>query len=291
MRRALSDSPRVHGSVLRGVFAVPLAFTALSLSSSAALLAAPEAAPRAAPAAETTLAVTAAPPEPELDRSPEDANALPATGFEYGLRLGLELPIGDIDGGASVLDGALQTRDGSMGGVSSFGVPVSLDLGYRTSEHWWWGLNAGAGTGPVGSDCPDNASCEWASLRLAAQAMYSLQPASASSIPWFGLSLGYESLRGSVAQSLSVSQDPDASAVSVKAREYLGGPFLSLQGGLDFTLAEHLRIGPFLSGLVGSYLRDQYECPSALGCPGGSGLDEPKVHAWLGLGVRGSNGP
>ncbi|HEX2730787.1 MAG TPA: hypothetical protein VHM70_04250 [Polyangiaceae bacterium] len=239
-----------------------------------------------------TAGASAAPAPVNDNREPPTTGtnrALPETGFEYGLRVGLELPLGQIDKGASIFGGAIQTRSGDLDGVAKLSVPLTLDLGYRADARWWWGLEAGAATGPVGGDCISGASCEWAALRLAAQTIYRFS--SDSQGPWIGLGLGYEWFRGSVSQVISLSDDPNASTAAVKAREYLGGPKLEVLGGLDFELSEHLRLGPYAAGSLGVYLRDLYECPSALLCPTDKGVDDPRLHAWLGLGVRAVNGP
>lgn len=210
---------------------------------------------------------------------------LPATGFEWGLKLGLELPLGDIDAGATIA--GQRVRSGSLSGVAAFRVPVALDLGYRTSDHWWIGAEAGAGLGPTGDDCTASSVCEWSSLRLGAQVLYFFDPHQGSD-PWIGAILGYEWLRGSVTHSLDLSEDQ---TLSVKVRELVSGPQLALQGGLQFRLDDHLKVGPFAAGALGMYLSDSFDCPAALGCPESGGVNEHRVHAWLALGVRGSHGP
>ncbi len=222
-------------------------------------------------------------PEP-----PPDAD-LPEQGFEWGLKLGFELPLGDADGGASVL--GQQIRSGALSGIGSFRVPIGLDLGYRTSQRWWWGLEAGAGLGPAGDDCVDGATCEWSSLRLGAQAIYHLDPAS-SIDPWLGAVLGWEWLRGSAALSVPYVDAAGEEQLGVaKARELLGGPQVALEGGLSTALDDNLALGLFAAAAAGMYLSDDFDCPAQLGCPTDSSVDDKKVHVWLGLGVRGTHGP
>jgi hypothetical protein len=166
-----------------------------------------------------------------------------------------------------------------------------LDLGYRTSRSWWWGLEAGAGLGPAGDDCTDDVECEWSSLRLGAQTMYFFDETDAASA-WIGATLGWEWLRGTVTQTVTLpGQGGQDSMLPVRVEEVLSGPHVSLQGGLPFELAEHLTIGPYVAGALGMYLTDEVICPAGLACPGDRGVDDKQVHAWLALGVRGSHGP
>jgi hypothetical protein len=72
--------------------------------------------------------------------------------------------------------------------------------------------------------------------------------------------------------------------------ETLGGPELTVQAGLDFELEPGLGLGPYVSGSVGQYLSDSYDC-DGVACPTGSDVQGSATHAWLGVGVRGSYSP
>ncbi len=226
------------------------------------------------------------------DSSTGDSNAdtLPETGFEWGMKLGVELPFGQTDG-AGVSVRGIEYRSGDLGGVALLNVPIALDLGYRTSRSWWWGLEVGAGLGPTGDDCPDDTLCDFNNLRLSAQVIYNISPDS-SVQPWVGALLGYEWLRPSVTQVVTVpSNDGGEQQVPIGAKEFLGGPQLGLEGGLQFSLADHVRLGPFMSAAMGAYLTDSFECASSLSCPDRDTVDGVRIHGWLGLGVRGTHGP
>lgn len=208
-----------------------------------------------------------------------------SSGFEHGLRLGATLPLGKADGGNAL------RNSGNLNGIVGIRVPIWLDLGYRVSDHWWLGLAPELGLGSVGSDCDDDQECEWSDLRLAAQAIYTLSPGS-SLKPWIGLGLGWEWLRGSVTLTVPgdlVDQEQD---VAVKLQELLAGPQLFAQGGLQFEVGEALTLGPYLSAAAGMYVSESVRCPAALSfCPSDSDVEDKQVHAWLGLGVRGTHGP
>ncbi len=214
---------------------------------------------------------------------------LPEQGFEWGLKLGFELPLGDADGGHTVL--GQQLRSGSLSGIGDFRIPIALDLGYRTAPDWWLGIEAGAGLGPAGDDCIEGATCEWSSLRLGAQAIYHLSPES-SLDPWLGAVVGWEWLRGSVGLAVPFTgPNGEEQTGVVKARELLGGPQIALEGGLSNALDEHLTVGLFAAAAAGMYITDSFECPEELGCPNDGSVDDKALHLWLGLGVRGTHGP
>lgn len=219
-----------------------------------------------------------------LTEDDSDPALLPDHGFEHGLRLGVSLPLGRSDEGNEL-------RSGDLNGVVGVRIPLWLDIGYRLNSNWWLGTAAQLGLGTAGSDCDDNQECEWSDLRLAAQAIYSLAP-DASVDPWIGLGLGWEWLRGSVTLTVPgsvVGQDQD---IAVRLQEVLSGPQLFLQGGLRFKLGEALTVGPFATAAAGVYLTDSVSCPDGVpACESANGIDDNQLHAWLGLGVRGTHGP
>ena len=223
----------------------------------------------------------------ELSAAPDPT--LPKQGFQWGLKLGFELPLGEADDGVSV--SGEQFRSGSLSGIGDFRVPIGLDLGYRLNDRWWLGAEAGAGLGPAGDDCIAGATCEWSSLRLGAQVIFHPLPHSALD-PWLGLIAGWEWLRGSVGFSIPyVDANGLEQSVAAKARELLSGPGLAAEGGISFSVQEHLRLGPFASAAAGTYLWDDFDCAENLDCPEDSAIDGPSIHLWLGVGVRGTHGP
>jgi hypothetical protein len=220
----------------------------------------------------------------EVDATRSDAPDSPAaepSGFEHGLRLGVALPVGKT-GESNAL------RSGDMSGVVGLRIPIWLDIGYRLNRSWWVGLAPELGLGPTGSDCDDDQECEWSDLRLSAQATYSLSPDSASD-PFIGIGLGWESLRGSI--TLTTASGESDQEIAVRLREVLQGPQLFVQGGMRWDAGEGLTVGPYLFGSAGTFLLESFHCPGGIPCPEDGGVDEPAIHAWFGLGVRGTHGP
>jgi hypothetical protein len=233
-------------------------------------------------------------PTPPLSTEP----VLAESGFELGLGTGFAVPFGDADSGASLFDtggqapnSGLQVRDGTMGGIVSYRVPLLLDLGYRVSPAWYMGARAEAGTGGFGTECPTQANCNWTDARVGVLAKYHLDPRGKSD-PWLGLNLGWEWMHSSASFLLPPEVTGLSSAQAVSAKQTISGPLLELLGGLGFDFGQHIHAGPFLSAAVGRYLRSSFDCPSAaLGCPAPSWIEDGAFHAWLSLGISGSHGP
>lgn len=202
-------------------------------------------------------------------------------GFESGLRVGVEVPVGDIDSGHPF-------RQAALNGIAQYRVPVWLDVGYRISAAWWLGIGAQVGSGAFGDSCPSAAECDWSDVRVHAQLQYHFDPLGAMEL-WVGAALGWESLRASITQETTTQVDGKPMTVAVKARELLGGPQLLLQGGLHFAIDEGLRFGPYATAALGQYVTASFDCPAGL-CDELE-ADESRLHAWFGLGLRGSYGP
>lgn len=209
-------------------------------------------------------------------------------GFENALRLDVGLPVGNIDGGQSAAFPA--PGDRALSDFAAQRVGVWADIGHR-SQQTWWGMYGQVGLGTFGDGCPSGAECSWSELRLGLQGQWRWSTTS-SYKPWLGAGIGYQWLRPTGTQKIDfVDDDGVTQVIAVKAREKLGGPELMLQGGADFPVDGALWVGPFASASVGTYLSDNYDCPEALACPGGSKLDDPALHAWLSIGVKASYGP
>ncbi len=212
---------------------------------------------------------------------------LPETGFQWGLGVGIGLPLGNADGGATLFadvnDGseAFVTRDGSMSGIASFQVPLALDLGYRVSPTWWLGLRPHVGTGGKGDECPTTASCHFTGVGLSALLKYHHNP-KGSMDPWLGVGLGWEWLLTTL--SVAIPQ-------SVRAKQALSGPLLQALGGLAFDLGAHIHAGPYATASIGRYVWNSLDCSEQLGCPSSYFVKNGAFHAWLGIGVGGEYGP
>lgn len=223
---------------------------------------------------------------------------LPDSGFEWGISLGLAVPFGHADSGARIFeaasggpDASMQIRDGSMGGLVTYRIPLILELGYRVSPRWWLGLRPEIATGGHGGQCPTTANCKWTDLRLGALAKFHLAPSS-SMDPWLGVNLGWEWMRPSTSVTLPAEVTGSAAAQSVNIKQTIGGPLLELLGGLRFDFGEHVKAGPFVSAAVGRYVRSWFECSStAAGCASPSWINDGAFHGWVSIGIGGTHGP
>jgi hypothetical protein len=193
-------------------------------------------------------------------------------GFEAGLRLGAALPIGKAGRDAG---GA----DRKLGDLTSWRAPVWADVAYRVSPTASYGVYGQIGFGGTGDGCVGK--CDWADLHIGAQGQWRFSPES-NIDPWLGVGVGWESLsyRDLVLETFT------------QTSELLGGPELLLQGGLELEVDKALKIGPYVSAGVGSYLRDSYKClPDGPDCPAGSSVAGSGFHTWLGFGLSGRYSP
>jgi hypothetical protein len=236
----------------------------------------------------------------ELDSNASSSTdlTLPSSGFEWGIGVGFAVPFGHADSGARVFeaapgggDASMQIRDGSMGGLVTYRVPLILELGYRLSPRWWIGLRPEIATGGYGGQCPTAADCKWTDLRLGALAKLHFAP-NTKMDPWLGVNLGWEWLRPSASVTLPGEVTGSATAQSVNIKQTIGGPLLEVLGGLAFDFGEHIQAGPFVSAAVGRYVRSWFECSStAIGCAQPSWIDDGAFHGWVSIGIAGTHGP
>jgi len=213
--------------------------------------------PVAAVAAESTPQSTAAPAAATAERDPN------ATRFEAAVRAGFGIPLGSVaDGGRSVSD------------VSSFVIPVGLDIGVRLGGAIFLGgyFQYGFGGSTSSDICTTDLSCSSSTLRVGGQVHW--HPlGNASTDPWIGLGSGYESIK------LNLSGGGENASVT-----FSGWEFVNIQAGLDFALGSAVKIGPWISFSIG-----QYGSGSISGTGGGfTGGDVPNksIHEFLLGGVR-----
>jgi hypothetical protein len=199
------------------------------------------------------------------------------TGFEGGLRLGYGIPLGEAAEGADLSD--------VIGGQ----IPIWIDLGYRVIDPLFIGLYFQYGIGLVGGDLGDacdalDLDCSTSDMRLGVQGHYHISPTE-NLDPWVGLGIGYEWMGESV-EGAGLTLDSTASGIE----------FLDLQAGLDISVAEHVKIGPFLSFSLGQYSSVSAECDGLqpacemVGTRDGD-IEETAMHEWLMIGVRGAYVP
>jgi hypothetical protein len=183
-----------------------------------------------------------------------------ATGVQIGLRTGYSIPLGDIDGSASMSD------------VTTGHLPLQLDVGYRTGNLVVGGYLS-YGFGRVAGATKDlcdfaGTSCSTRTFRLGGQLLFLLDSAPGHARPWLGVGLGYDSIQANLG-----SEDLTAKGAEV--------PF---QGGIDWPLGTGGAFGIFGSLGLGRYTTLDSSA-------GGSGeIGETKMHSWLTLGLRATFG-
>ena len=205
---------------------------------------------------------------------PSTARAEP--GFEAGARLGYGIPMGE----------AVKNSDLSEG--VSGQIPIWLDVGYRPFDALMIGLYFQYGIGFVDGGpaevCDiDGVDCSASDIRLGIQAHYHISPLEQLD-PWLGLGIGYEWL--------GFSSEGGGFEISSTTS---GFEFLNLQAGLDIGVAEHVKVGPFLSFSLGQYDSVSFECdglqPVCAMFGRDGDIEETAMHEWLVLGVCGAYVP
>ncbi len=189
------------------------------------------------------------------------------SGIELGARVGWGFPLGD----------ASERVD--MSEVLLGQIPLQLDVGYRLNPQLVLGGYFSYGIAFSGRDnCGDEGlSCSASDVRLGIQGIYHFTPVTEGNAAWVGAGAGYEwaswEFEFGASQSSSGSLD--------------GFEFVNLQGGYDFAVSDHFRVGPY-----GMFTLAQFSNQSA-------GLDgneqevdiDKDLHQWLFVGVKGSFGP
>jgi hypothetical protein len=190
-------------------------------------------------------------------------------GFQAALRAGVSLPFGSV------------TSTTAMSDALSIQVPIIVDLGVKPIDQLflgaYFGVAQGGAAGAIADVCAHLAvSCNGLSLRFGVQVHYAFRPA-ATVNPWVGLGIGYEIARSS-GQSGKNSVDNTLSGLEL----------VHLMGGVDLRLAPAFGIGPFVDFALGQYSTAQTKqnAGGRVTTLGGA-IDNPALHEWLTLGVRG----
>lgn len=189
------------------------------------------------------------PKTPPKEEAPVETEG--AFGFELGVRIDAQLPVGEVFGGTSVKD------------MTAGQAALQVDLGWRIDPRWSVGAFTRYGIALV-NGCTDNVSCSGHDLRLGVEGQLHLLPGSAID-PWIGLGAGYEWL------SLSSSTSAVDTEVTFK-----GPTFALLDVGADYRVSDTVGVGPYLEASAGQFRST-----------GSSGLARKRAHLWVGLGVRG----
>jgi hypothetical protein len=195
-------------------------------------------------------------PTPVTTEAP--TSPLAPHGLSFGLRLAVGFPVGEVFGQPP--SSTMTTTENNLSDEFALIFPVTVDVGYRLTPHWYVGGYFGFGIGtPPASTCPaDAVQCDQNDIRFGLEAKY-LNAPSAFIDPWIGAGLGWE----------IANQSNDAGG------GHSDGPeFFHLRAGLDFDLGRHFFGGPEAMFTFASF--------TANDAPKGTPIT---LHDWFTLGV------
>jgi hypothetical protein len=192
-------------------------------------------APNATPNANTT-PNTSANTTPNTTYGPPPPNYVPSgtveplrgSGLSVGLRFGIGFPGGNVAPGDPAST------------VTSYLLPVTLDVGYRLTPHWYVGgyVSLAYGASPA-STCTSTdgtgASCSETDVRAGLDLQYRFIP-DAPLQPWIGIGAGWEVLN-------KVSSDDEEGGGEAEGQS--GLEFAHLDLGADLRVAERDKLGVY----------------------------------------------
>lgn len=177
---------------------------------------------------------------------------------------------------------------GSAAGSVSMSEAVAWQVPLQADALWSWGGERGGGAaglygswgpGQAGTDaCLDGASCSARVLRAGAQALGRFPRWRAGAAAWLGGALGWEWASHRRARA------------GARTTTRWSGPELSVQGGVDWRIADWGRrgaiaLGPFALVGLGQYRSVSVDTPEE---SGSGAIADRSVHGWIHLGVRGT---
>ncbi len=207
--------------------------------------------PRPAPAA--------APPKPEPPRgTPEPWR----TGFRFGGSVGAAFPYGSARSGSKLSDGFAAL------------FPFALDAGWQFDRRFYVGLYLayarGVAGGATGDACAQlTCSLYGAAAGVAFEARFPLSPSIA---PWGGYRAGWSAQETDITETYGTQQTA-----------FGGVDLANLSGGVDFRLARHFALGPYLGAGLSMYL---YQVDALDGGGTKQSIASPTFHGWATLGAR-----
>lgn len=178
-------------------------------------------------------------------------------------------------------------------GLASGVVVLQVDATWRFTEALSGGLYYGYGIGRSGSKLKNLCSTQAASCDSPTTARYGVEAAYAfmqggQVEPWVGLSAGLQSASFRVKNFVygvnTGTSPPTPLASTLKGT--LRGWEAALEGGADYRLGKEFVVGPLVAIGVGQYTVEDVKV-DALGKVAGGGVDNPKTHEWITLGLRG----
>lgn len=197
-------------------------------------------------------------PQPKEEKKEEAPAATGPGGFELGLRIVAELPLGDTFKGTSLKS--------MVAGQAA----AQLDLGWRIDPRWEVGAFVRYGLAFV-NGCTKEVSCSSHDVGLGLEGQLHLAPG-AWFDPWLGLGVGYEFLTLS---SNGAATPPSNVAVETTVT-YKGLTYAAVNLGADYRLSDVLGGGPYVEFSAGQFASTQ-----------DTDLTNKSLHLWLGLGLRG----
>ena len=148
------------------------------------------------------------------------------SGFAFGVRTGLGLPLGLLEGGDGHEDRKL--RD-VVDGI----IPVQLDAGFFLGSSFYVGASFQYARTLLDGGCPEGTECSASDLRFGVNASFHF-PVSGRMSPWLGVGAGYEILKP-------------------RGLAYKGVEFLNGQVGADFNLSGPVWAGPYAMFTAGRF--------------------------------------
>jgi hypothetical protein len=218
-------------------------------------------------ATSSAFAQTSAPPAAPLQ--PPSERAADRPGVSVGLRVAWGFPIGSV------------ATDDRLGSNFSGILPIWFDAGYRISPAIYVGGYFQWAVGFISSDVcvAPLTACSGDDVRFGLNLHWHVKSALGAGAwaeefdPWLGVGAGYE------IASITLERGGDKSKVN-----YRGFEFASLQVGGDYLGLGSMRLGPFVSFSLGEYTRTTVSVPTG---PTSHSINDPALHAWLMLGLRG----
>jgi hypothetical protein len=176
--------------------------------------------------------------------TPPALEKLTRSGLTFGLSFGVSLPNGKAQGSTTdPLTGLVST--GLESDVVGVLLPVTLDIGYRLTPHWYLGGYFGVAYG-TGSNCAeggtDSASCWETQIRVGVDAEYDIVTDRWYQ-PWVSVGVGWETMN-----EMETDQEGDESSGSSNGIE-----FANVGVGVDFRVHDRSRLGPYFMTSLATY--------------------------------------
>jgi outer membrane autotransporter protein len=121
--------------------------------------------------------------------APPPLEAASKSGFTFGARLGVGFP-----GGQLLAASTTQMTSGEASDLFGVLIPVTLELGYRITPHWYVGLYGSVGYATA-TNCSTNGTdagdCSETDYRFGVDVEYAFRPEQVWQ-PWVGVGAGWE---------------------------------------------------------------------------------------------------